>query len=67
MFDSLKIFGLGYGATINEVKAQYRALARLYHPDRHGQHRERTGMTDEEALQFFQLINNANEYLREKL
>ena len=33
MYDSLKIFNMGYGATAAEVRAQYRALARIYHPD----------------------------------
>jgi hypothetical protein len=65
MYDSLKILGLGYGATNSELKAAYRSAARMYHPDQHNQ--ARTGMNDEQALQLFQLINNANEYLKEKL
>ena len=67
MYDSLTIFNLGYGATITEVKAKYRSLARIYHPDKHPTHRDRTGMTDDEAKKFFQLINNAHIYLRSKL
>ena len=67
MYDSLKIFNLGYGATLAEVRAQYRALARIYHPDKHPLYRARTGKTDAEAQQFFQLLNNANEYLCSKL
>jgi hypothetical protein len=67
MYDSLKIFNLGYGATLAEVRAQYRALARIYHPDKHPLYRARTGKTDAEAQQFFRLLNNANEYLCSKL
>ncbi len=65
MFDSLKIFGLGYAATYREVKAQYRALARIWHPDQHKP--ERTGKSDDEAKKFFQLINNSHDYLKSKL
>ena len=32
MYDSLKIFELGYAASYSEVKSQFRALARIYHP-----------------------------------
>jgi hypothetical protein len=65
MFDSLKILGLGYAATYAEVKAKYRAMARMYHPDQHNP--ERTGLTHSQAVQLFKLINNAHEYLRSKL
>ena len=67
MYDSLKIFKLGYGARLAEVRAQYRSLARIYHPDKHPPYRERTGKMDADAQQFFQLINNAHEYLHSKL
>ena len=43
MFDSLKIFDLGYAASYAEVKAKYSAMARIYHPDQHNP--ERTGLT----------------------
>ena len=65
LYDSLKVFNLGYGATIREVKAEYRSLARVYHPDKHQP--EQTGMSDEDSKKFFQLINNAHTYLRSKL
>ena len=67
MYDSLKIFGLGYGATALDVKTQYKRLARIYHPDKHSLYRERTGMSDNEAEEFFKLIANAKEYLMSKL
>ena len=65
MYDSLKILGLGLGATEREVKIKYRQLSRKYHPDKHNS--EETGITDEEAADFFKLINNAQAYLRERL
>jgi hypothetical protein len=65
MWDSFRIFSLGIGASETEIKVQYRALSRIYHPDTHkpGQ----TGKTSEEATTFFQLINNAYSYLRDLL
>ena len=65
MYDSLKIFDLGYAATYTEVKVQYRALARIYHSDKHNP--KRTVMTDDEATNHFQLINSASKYLKSKL
>ena len=63
--DSLKVLGLGLGASEAEVKAKYRALSRIYHPDKHDP--VKTGMSDVEASDFFKLINNAQSYLREVL
>ena len=34
-YDSLRILGLREGATEGEVKAAYRAMSRIYHPDKH--------------------------------
>jgi DnaJ-class molecular chaperone len=65
MYDSLKIFELGYAASYSEVKSQFRALARIYHPDKHDP--ERTGMSHTDAKIQFHLINIANEYLKDKL
>jgi DnaJ-class molecular chaperone len=65
MFDSLKIFDLGYAASYAEVKAKYRAMARIYHPDQHNP--ERTVLTHSQAEHLFKLINNTHEYLRTKL
>ena len=67
MYDSLKIFGLNYGSSLAEVKTKYRSMSRTYHPDKHQMFREETGMTDQEAMEFFQLFSGAWEYLREKL
>jgi hypothetical protein len=58
---SFKVLGLGLGATETEVKMQYRALAQIYHPDKHNS--AQTGLTHLEASQYFQFINNANSYL----
>jgi DnaJ-class molecular chaperone len=65
MYDSLKIFELGYPASYSEVKSQFRALARIYHPDNHDP--EWTGMSHTDAKIFSQLINNSHEYLKDKL
>ena len=62
---SFKVLGLGLGATETEVKVAYRALARIYHPDKHDP--MRTGMTQAEASEYFKIINNAQAYLCEVL
>jgi hypothetical protein len=58
---SFKALGLGLGATETEVKVKCRALARIYHPDKHDS--ARTGMTHAEASEYFKLINNPQAYL----
>jgi hypothetical protein len=63
LYDSLKVLGLGLGASETEVKVSYRAMSRRFHPDKHDS--SETGMSDAEATEFFQLINNANSFLRE--
>ena len=62
---SFKALGLGLGATETEVKVAYRALARIYHPDKHDP--MQTGMTQAEASEYFKIINNAQAYLCEVL
>ena len=62
---SFKALGLGLGATETEVKVAYRALARIYHPDKHDP--TRSGMTHVEASEYFKLINIAQAYLCEFL
>jgi hypothetical protein len=54
----LKILGLGLGASEMEIKIHYRQLARKYHPDKNDH--TATGLTTEEASEFFKLLNNAN-------
>ena len=54
-YNSLKILGLSEGATEGEVKAAYRAMSRIFHPDKHSGF---TGKSDEEAVEFFQHLNN---------
>ncbi|KAL7536025.1 hypothetical protein ACHAXR_011344, partial [Thalassiosira sp. AJA248-18] len=61
LYDSLKVLGLGLGASETDVKIKYRALSRLYHSDKHDS--TKTGMTDQAASDFFKLINNAQAYL----
>ncbi len=62
---SLKVLGLGLVASEMEVKVQYCALVRIYHPDKHDP--ARTGMIHKAAADFFKKINNANSYLQEIL
>jgi len=62
---SFKVLGLGLGATETELKVAYRALARIYHPDKHDP--TRTGMTQAEASKYFKIINNAQAYLCEQV
>jgi hypothetical protein len=38
-------------------------MSRIYHPDKHNS--GFTGKSDEEAVEFFQFLNNAHSYLRE--
>ena len=65
MQDSLGVLGLEMGVTVREVNVRYRFLARRLHPDRHDT--EVTGMTSEEAVETFNLVNNAEQYLREHI
>ena len=64
MSHSLKILGLGLSASETEIKVHYRQLARKYHPDKN--ETTITGLTAEEASEFFKLLNNANNYLKER-
>jgi hypothetical protein len=61
--DSLGIFNLEQGVNWMEIKAEFKRLSRLYHPDKHNP--ARTNMTTEQAKAFFQLFNNAKDYLHE--
>jgi len=58
-----KNLGLGLGASEMEIKVHYRQLARKYHPDKNDP--SAAGLTAAEASDFFKLLNNANEYLKE--
>ena len=51
------------GVTAREVQVRYRFLVRQLHPDKHDT--EETGMTSEEAVELFKLVNNAQEHLIE--
>ncbi len=61
----LKILGLGLGISKTEIKVHYRQLASKYHPDKNDS--ITTGLTAEEAKEFFKLLNNTNGYLKEQL
>jgi hypothetical protein len=64
MFQSLAILGLELGASETKVKVHYRQLARIYHPDKNDT--AITGLTTSEASIFFQLLNNAHQYLKDR-
>ena len=67
MYDSLKILDLGLGASEREVKLAYRRLASIYHPDKWEHSRHTTGMTLPETTAHFQMLNNAQSFLRSRL
>ena len=64
MFQSLTILGLGPGASETEIKVHYRQLARKYHPVKNNP--VTTGLNAIEASTFFQHLNNAHEYLKDR-
>ena len=59
--DSLKILNLSMNANDNEIKKRFRRLSLIYHPDRYSPN---LGITPGEATAHFQMLNNANEFLR---
>ena len=76
LLDLLNVLYVDYGAFTFENRKQlmlgaqlifvrYRFLARRLHPDKHDT--EATGMTSEEAVEMFKLVNNAQQYLRENI
>jgi hypothetical protein len=65
MSHSLKILGLGLGASETEIKVHYRQLTHKYHPDKNNS-TTITGLSAEEASEFFKPLNNANDYLKER-
>lgn len=58
-----KILGVPPGATLSEITAAYRKLAKKYHPDK----AIRNNLTVEEATKKFQEINEAYNKLKEQL
>jgi curved DNA-binding protein CbpA len=64
MFQSLTILGLRLGASETEIKVHYRQVARKHHPDKNDN--AITGLTTSEASTFFQLMNNAHQYLKDR-
>ena len=61
LYDSLGVLGLEIGAKVREVKIRYRTLARIPHPNKHNPNV--TGLTSEEAVELFKLVNNAQQFL----
>ena len=52
MYDSLKVLGLGFGASETEVKVQFISMSRIYHPDK--QKIEQTKIIEEDTTDLFQ-------------
>ena len=50
---------------MREVNVRYRLLSRTFHPKKHNT--KATGMTSEEAVEMFKLVNNPQQYLREDI
>ena len=63
MRDSLGVMGLEAGVTVREVKLRYQLLARQIYPDKHDS--EVTGITSEESVELFKLVNSMQVQLRE--
>jgi preprotein translocase subunit Sec63 len=63
MYDSLKILGLGLGASEREVKLAYQRLASIFHPDKWEHSHHTTRMTLPETTAHFQLLNNTQSFL----
>ena len=61
IYDSLGVLRIEMNATVREVKIRYRTLARRLHPDKHDPNV--TGLTSEEAVELFKLVNNAQQFL----
>ncbi|MFH1077460.1 MAG: DnaJ domain-containing protein [Pseudomonadota bacterium] len=57
-----RIFGLDESATLNEIKAAYRRLAKRYHPDII----DNRGLVFIDASEKIKQINNAYDYLKRK-
>ena len=57
--EAYSTLGLELSATERDVRVKFRQLSRKYHPDKHQQ--SQTGLTDDEAMEFFQKTNNAQE------
>ena len=62
-YNSLRILELRERAYIRRSESSLPSKKRIYHPDKHNS--GFTGMSDEEAVEFFQHLNNAHSYLRE--
>ena len=60
--DSLRILNLSEDVTEREVKTNNREIARIYHPDKHRP--DSTGMSPNQAEEYFKLVNNVYEFLR---
>ena len=61
MYDPLKVLNLGFVASETEIKVQFWAISRIYHPEKHKM--EQTGMSEEDLTTIFHVLNNSHSYL----
>ena len=58
--DPYKVLGVSFEATLQEIKASFRKLARMHHPDMH-----KTQTDKDDANANFVIINNAYDLLKD--
>lgn len=63
MLDPYKVLGVNPGASEEEIKKAYRALAKKYHPDLHPGDAEAAKKMDE-VNQAYDMLKNPNQYQR---
>jgi hypothetical protein len=66
-YDSLKVFGLRFGASERDVKMAHQNLVRIYHPNKGEESHQLKGMSLAETTVHFQLLNKAQSHLRQVL
>ena len=65
LYNLLKVFGLGFGASETELQVQFWAISRIYYPEKYIHYQ--TIMTEEYATMIFQFWNNVHSHLRDVL
>ena len=63
--NAFAVLGLEIPASERDVRIRFRQLSRIYHPDKHNP--SQTGMSNADAVEHFQNLNNAQELLMEHL
>ena len=63
--NAFNILGLETSASERDIRIKFRQLSRIYHPDKHRS--SQTGMSNPEATEHFQKLNNAQDILIDHL